>query len=49
MGPSMRSDLVAFRDHALDDCRPVGINGAFTEIVSSDHECRLCAVNLQFV
>lgn len=39
----MRSDLMAFRNHALDDCLPCwgDINLAFTFVVASDEECRV--------
>lgn len=49
MRPSVRSDLMTFSNHALNESRPMGIDGTFAEIVSSDHKGRLGIVGLQFV
>ena len=40
MGPGVRSDLVTFGNHALDDrgVRSGGVNGTFSEVIASDEE-----------
>jgi hypothetical protein len=42
---------MAFSNHSLDERRPLrsAINRTFSEVVSSDHESSLCAVNLELV
>jgi len=38
MGPCVRSDLVAVVVHLLDDTRPVLVDGALADVVTSDEE-----------
>jgi len=51
MGPGMRSNLVSFCNHSLNDSGPLrsSINRTFSKVVSSDHESGLCIVRQKFV